>query len=141
MDICVTTPKSEMQNAAKEAEDALRCGGHTQYFRRFATYAGPKVEKGDRVFYVEDGFIRGFAIVDRVTGEEDAWTCDTTGKNYGPGVYVWMRADSWTWIQPIPYIGFQGFRYVKKDGKEILALSLPGAVKIVGGWMDPKPKL
>ena len=60
-DIIVTTPKSEMDNAAKEAADCIRSGGG-YYFRRLPTL--PKeFGLGSKVFYVENGYIRGYAIV------------------------------------------------------------------------------
>ena len=52
-DIIVTTPKSEIANAAREAEDVKRAGGG-MYFRRFPPSMSPDVRPGDRVYYVDD---------------------------------------------------------------------------------------
>ena len=59
MDIIVTTPKTEMNAAAAEAEYIKTVGGG--YYHRFFNTL-PKVSIGDKVFYVENGFITGFAI-------------------------------------------------------------------------------
>jgi hypothetical protein len=58
MDLLVTTPKNRIQEAAEEAERAKREGGY--YFRKFRTR--PQHHRtGERIFYVMDGFIRGYA--------------------------------------------------------------------------------
>jgi hypothetical protein len=145
-DIIVTTPKSEMRNAEREAGDCLRDGGG-EYFR----YMGvrPGCEAGDRIYYVEDGYVRGFAIVARVAHERCPRRCDTTGGWWSAGWYVFMDATSWQWIQPIPMKGFQGWRYARKHiftpselrytGASPFGKEHPLAV-VVGGWRDPRPK-
>lgn len=124
-DLVVTTPKSEMKNSAIEAEEAKQTPG-TKYFRRFKRRPRD-LEIGSRIFYVEDGFVRGFAVVeDIVTGE---MLCSTTGRQWGPGYYAVMPADSWKWIKPIKMTGFRNHR-------EFIA---PPDMQIVGGWLDDKP--
>lgn len=131
--IVITTPKGRAADAAAEAQDAQQHGGETRYFRRFGFGQVPTCQPGDRVFYVENGFVRGFAIVDETTVERYGRECDTTGNWFDPGIYVWMRADSWQWIKPIPLQGFQEFRYTDSD-------RVAGhAVEVVGGWRDPMP--
>lgn len=127
--IIVTTPKSEMSTAAQEARDRIEEGGGV-YFRRFGKE--PRgLDPGVRVFYVEDGHVRGFAVVEEVTEvqEGEHVVCETTGRAWPSGIYAVMRADSWRWVRPIRYRGFQGFRYF--DDSE---------VEIVGGWLDPRPE-
>ena len=135
MDIIVTTPKAEMANAAREAEACKRDGGG-EYFRRFPVDRAPQVLPGDRVYYVEDGAIRGFAVVKRIHATARGMPCATTGRRWPPGVYVFMDATTWKWIRPVPMKGFQGFRY-KTFAR------FPGLqdhhTEIVGGWLDPKP--
>lgn len=123
-DIVVTTPKSEMDNAAAEAAHCIKSGGG-YYFRRLSSL--PQIAKGDRVFYIEDGIVTGFALVDHILTAREPMQCEITGHNYAPGVYVIMRADSWKWIKPIPTRGFQGFRYFKAP------------FEVVGDWKAPKP--
>ena len=124
MDIVVTTPKSEMLNAAAEAAQCLRDeGGY--YFRAFQRLP-TNVQSGCRVYYVENGAVRGFALVERI--EAGRFKCETTGRCWS-GWNLLMRADSWKWIEPIPMRGFQGWRYW--DG--------PAQPKVIGGWKEPKP--
>lgn len=131
-DICVTTPKSEMTNAALEAEQVKQDGGG-RYFRSLANC--PKgLEPGEsRVYYVEDGYIRGYAVVCALHDGIDM-KCDTTGRTWTSqpkGCVVYMNAASWRWIRPIKQHGFQGWRYFNRrdDTEEI------------GGWLDPKPNV
>lgn len=153
MDIIVTTPKSEMANSAREAADCLAAGGG-EYFRRFGMNAtDPNCFPGNRVYYVEDGYVRGFAVVDRIRNYSILVRCATTGRDWPAGFYVIMRADSWHWIAPIPMRGFQGFRYARgwRNGDDHQYLSVPDLqfpmplmrrpVQIVGHWRDPRPEV
>ena len=137
MDIIVTTPKSRMREAAEEAEDCKRAGGG-EYFRRFSRR--PPVEPGDRVYYVEDGYVRGFAVVARLEAHEGL-RCQTTSREWPPGWYVFMDATTWRWIRPIPMKGFQGYRraegYLTRFPNNPLASV--SFVMVIGGWLDPKP--
>jgi hypothetical protein len=143
MDIIVTTPKSEMANAAQEAADA-RSNGGGEYFRRFHEAKAPRLVEGDRVYYVEAGFVRGYCLVIRTVS--GAFTCETTGHRWGPGFYAFMDAESWRWIRPIPMTGFQGFRYVdppRLRGEHKTYLGISTGLCLVleeGGWLDPRPK-
>ena len=125
MDIIVTTPKTEIANAAAEASHVIAQGGG-EYFRYIGPYKPLSTRVGNGIWYVEDGFIRGFAIITRIVCV-DAQQCSTTGREFRPGWYVYSRAESWKWIRPIPMKGFQGWRYY--DG--------PG--EVIGQWRDPRP--
>ncbi len=148
MDIIVTTPKSQMEAAAQEARDCIAAGGG-EYFRRFPRWHAPNVQPGERVYYVEDGYVRGFAVVTRVKDRKWPQECATTGYVWPPGLYVYMAAQSWQWINPIPMQGFQGFRYAFQalafDGKNCgPAIGSGGKlhrIYSVGGWRDPKPEV
>lgn len=130
MDIIVTTPKNKMSEAAQEAEDMKSQGGG-YYFRVFPIKRYPKnLFSGDKVFYVEDGYIRGFCEVSWRGINTSVVMCFTTGKLYPMGYLVLMKADSWKWIKPIPMKGFQGFRYAKDLD-----------IEVVGGWKDARPDL
>lgn len=155
MDIIVTTPRSRMADAAREAADCIAAGGG-EYFRRFPLYLAPDVNIGERVYYVEDGYVRGFAIVGRVANNPRGLRCDTTGQWYPPGFYVFLPADSWKWIHPLPYRGFQGYHYVhyddEPDERMMMQIAVPsidhqgiierrwGHIRIVGHWLDPRPE-
>lgn len=58
-DILVTTPKSKMKEAEREAEYIKKNGGG-YYFRVFKKEPSKGLSVGDRAFYVEDGYIRGY---------------------------------------------------------------------------------
>lgn len=125
-DIIVTTPRREMETAAEEARGCIESGGG-YYFRTF--HHLPKdIEVGSRVFYVEDGYVRGYALVNEINRGD--MRCGTTGRVWD-GNHVIMLANSWTWVRPIPMRGFQGWRYYEP----------PADLKVVGDWLDPKPEV
>jgi len=126
-DILVTTPKKLSDVAEKEAKQCIDSGGGI-YFRTFSKK--PKeLDIGSKIFYVEDGFIRGFGVVFRVDSEDKV--CQTTGKLYRGKCHALINADSWMWINPIPQKGFQGWRYFEA----------PENLELVGNWLDKKPKI
>ena len=128
-DIIVTTPKTQMEIATKEAEDCLvsiRKGDPAHYFRRFLQRP-QGLNVGTRIFYVEDGYVRGFAKVCEVVEAE--MICESTGRKWGRGTHAIMNAKSWKWIKPIKMRGFQGWRY-----------SELGTVQVVGNYLKPKPE-
>jgi hypothetical protein len=125
MDYIVTTPKSEMANSAREAADCIR-DGRGFYLRKLPPQSYRITPGESRLFYVEDGYVRGFGII------EDIWSgqflCETTGRGWGRGNYAVVNCHSWKWIKPIPMRGFQGWRQ----------MTLP--FEVIGGWLDPKPR-
>jgi hypothetical protein len=128
-DIIVTTPKKEIENAALEAKVCREAGGGF-YFRTFSKR--PKGLKfGSRIFYVEDGYIRGYALVSQI--KEGEMQCSVTKKQYGEGYHAIMKADSWTWIKPIAMKGFQGWKP--------MPLEMELNIEIIGGWLDPRPEI
>lgn len=139
MDIIVTTPKTEIASAAKEAADAI--AGKVEYYFRRLSKLPSNLKVGDKVWYIEDGYIRGYAIVSAISNEQGQ-QCNTTNKNYASGVYVWMRCDSWTWIKPIKFKGLQGYCYAVSKNSQ---LSIKGVdnykYDVIGDWKSPKPAL
>ena len=125
-DIIVTTPKNKMEIAEEEACQCIEAGGGF-YFRTFRN-APCHLGIGSRIFYVEDGYVRGFGVVSEIKNGD--MQCGTTGYDWGDGTHAIMQADSWKWIKPIPMKGFQGWRYFKAKG-----------IKVVGNWLDPKPSV
>jgi len=107
MDILVTTPKSAHQLASEEAK-FVEENPDAYWFR---TLRGkPNVQIGDKVYYIDNGEIRGYGIVfDIESGEME---CEATGRLYN-GTHLKQR--KWVWLKkPIPFKGFQGFRYVNR---------------------------
>lgn len=130
MDIIVTTPRSQMANARKEAGACKKEGGG--FYFRYLGYGRPSyVGCGDRIFYVEDGAIRGFALI---AGLRDAkhLRCTITKRQWPEGWYAFMNAKTWKWIVPIPMRGFQGWQHMTDE--------ISKQVKVTGGWLDPKPE-
>jgi hypothetical protein len=128
--IIVTTPVGNSKRAALEAQNSIEAGGG-EYFRRFGGRSFPKrLVVGDRVYYIQNGFVRGFALVSRfeISGGE---TCDISGEQYGSGHYVFMDAKSWQWVTPAPMKGFQGYRYTTNEIDD-----LPS----IGNWQTPQPE-
>jgi len=134
-DIIVTTPKNCIALAAEEARECIE-DGWGEYFRRFSGKCCPvSLKPGVRIFYVMDGYLRGFAEVNRIANIPRCIQCDVSGRWYQPGVYAWMPADTWQWIEPLVMRGFQGYRYlVPGCGVD------PQAIRVVGGWLDPMPE-
>jgi hypothetical protein len=111
MDILVTTPKSEIDTSRKEGESVERDGGY--WFRTFRFR--PKVVPGDKIFFVEDGQIRGYGIIFEVSPLSEAAECDFTGRTWGDqGGYI-VKYNDWHWLKtPVPWKGFQGLRYIDR---------------------------
>ncbi len=114
-DIIVTTPKRCRKQAAREAEQ-IKEWGSGYYYRDYTQQ--PPVKRGSRVYYVEAGYVKGFAEVVRVDCSD--------GHRYR----MLMNAATWQWIVPIPMRGFQGWRYMKIAQQDVV---------IIGDWQDPMP--
>ena|GEM_PF-1691609 len=133
-DIIVTTPKRRMAEAAREAEEIKAAGGGW-YFRDYRAPRIPRVDVGDRVYYVEDGYIRGFCNVIKI---------DSVGYGRRRTVTVYMAATTWKWIRPIPVAPWEVVRsYMYAENFKLYGhragLSREN-VEVVGGWLDPRPK-
>jgi hypothetical protein len=126
--IIVTTPQQKRLQAAQEAQNCIDQGGG-QYFRKFPRGFPKRLNVGDRCYFVQGHYVRGFALVDSLEYLEQQ-TCDTSGQGYGVGHYAFMDARSWQWVTPTLYKGFQGYRYTEAWVDELA---------IVGGWLDPIP--
>ena len=125
--IVVTTPKSEMQNSADEAKECIKQhGGY--YFRKLGKNRPVGIAGGSKIYYVEDGYVRGFGVIASVV--EKSYECEYTNRSWGEGWYAIIPACTWKWIRPIPMRGFQGFRYFNDS-----------SVEVIGEWLDPKPEV
>jgi len=130
MDIIVTTPKSEIANSAREAEEVIRTHSGI-YFRKLPSIPKQIIPGKSRIFYTEENFIRGFCIIHCIANYYDKVYCDVTFRIWPPGHYILMNANTWNWIKPIFYRGFQGFLYYTP----------PPDMIIIGNWLSPKPDL
>ena len=94
-DIIVTTPKNKIGIAEEEARQCIQAG-QGFYFRTFRNK--PKnLGIGSRIFYVEDGYIRGFGTVSEI--RNGSMRCGTTGHDWGEGSHAIMQANTWKWIK------------------------------------------
>ena len=129
-DIILTTPKRLMEQAAEEARwcrEMIEGGGFAYYFRSFRNR--PKeLGIGSRIYYIEDGFIRGFGTTESVA--EGDMFCEVSQKSWGDGYHAIMPAQNWKWIDPIVRKGSQGWSYFRTPRSEIT---------IVGDWLTSKP--
>lgn len=125
--ILVTTPKSEIENSALEAAECIKNGGGF-YLRKLGKNKPQELDIGSKIYYVEDGYIRGYGVVAFVVQKNHK--CETTEKEWGESWYAIISANSWTWIKPIQMQGFQGYRYFEDS-----------RVEIVGNWLDSKPEI
>lgn len=114
MDILVTTPKSAGETARQEAEEIEQYGGY--YFRTFH-YRPTNLNVGDRIYFVERGYIRGFGIIFAIESiNKKAIKCSTTGISWGKLGDTVVKYREWHWLDvPIPHRGFQGFQYVQNN--------------------------
>jgi len=108
MDILVTTPKSEIDNSRKEGKAVEQAGGY--WFRTFKFK--PKVEIGDKIYFVENGLIKGYGIIFQVSDTYEE-ICDITDRVW-KGEWV-VKYDNWHWLKTqIQFKGFQGIRYIER---------------------------
>lgn len=141
MDIIVMIPTSKTAEAAliSRQRGAIAAGGGSAVadFRRFPANCALTVTCGERVYYIEDDYIRGFALISRVVLSQRGYGCQATGCWSPPGIYLFMDATTWRWIRPIPMMGFQGFRYAhecfERDDIE------PDEIEIIGSWPEVCP--
>ena len=125
--IIVTTPKSEMENSALEASECIKNNGGF-YLRKLGKNRPKGLDIGSKIYYIEDGYLRGFGVVASVVQKDHKY--ETTGRQWGDGWYAIISANTWQWIKPIKMQGFQGFRYFDDSG-----------VEIIGNWLDSKPEI
>lgn len=111
VDIIVTTPKFDATDMKQEVEFAQNNPG--SYFVRTLSSRPKHLNVGDKVWYVQNGLITGYAIVSKIDNHSK-FKCEVTGK-VRSGCQVWMKADTWVDVQPRSMKGFQGFRYYKSD--------------------------
>ena len=111
MDILVTTPKSEIDNAKVEG-DLVKAGGGF-FFRTF--HFRPKVELQDKIYFVENGEITGYGIIIGIENLTEATKCDATGRSWGNAGDWIIKYNDWHWLkEKIKMTGFQGLRYVDR---------------------------
>jgi hypothetical protein len=110
VNIIVTWPKAErtlrsyLDELAKARAEGLEIN--------FRVASAPKeVNPGDRCYLVYAGFVRGWNLVKGVRRRSDVID-PTTNMQMPSGIYVVRAPLYYPWLgDPMPYRGFQGFRY------------------------------
>lgn len=111
MNILLTTPIIKKNIAKIEAENVKKNGGY--FFRTF--HFQPKCSIGDKIYFVDDGLIKGYGIIFEISQIKDHIKCSTTGIKYGKvGDWV-IKYDNWHWLPiPVQWKGFMGIRYIER---------------------------
>lgn len=134
MDVVVTIPAAQHEHWERFRKvflDWIRSGHDGYYFWQF--HGKPKsLGVGDRIYYTHCGFVVGFNIVADLAEETEGITSWPDGHHFPPGWYATMLVDTWRWIEPITMRGFQGFRYFRRDRRDVV---------IIGSWLDPMPEI
>ena len=111
MDILVTTPKSEIETSKKEGDTVEEYGGY--WFRTFRYK--PKVENGDKIYFVENGQVKGYGIVFEISQIKEGEKCELTERSWGQPNHWVIKYNNWNWIDtPFDFKGFQGIRYIDR---------------------------
>lgn len=107
-DLLVTTPKSEIDNSKLEGELVEAEGGY--WFRTYKFM--PKILSGQKIYFVENGFIKGYGIVLEVAPIKSTFIkCDVTERKWF-GSWI-LKYNDWHWLKkPVPHKGFQGILYL-----------------------------
>lgn len=107
LDILITTPKSEIENSKRE------CKNYDTWFRTFKYK--PNTEIGDKIYFTENGLIKGYGIIKEIYQSVEGEQCEETKRFWGkPGYWVIVFSD-WHWLKsPVPFKGFQGIRYIDR---------------------------
>jgi hypothetical protein len=102
-DIIITLPKTVLWEDYQKELDETAKGGTIN----FKVSNFPKVQRGDKCYITHNGFVKGFMLISALA--EKDFTCTTTGKRW-KGKFI-ERSGEFFPINPVPYKGFQGFRY------------------------------
>ena len=120
-DLVITMPEAVVRSVLAAPEDVF-------FFHRTGRGRPRWHEVHDRVFFVWSGFVRGYGRTHSI--KRLGTTVSLDGKRFKPGWYLKIYPDSWRWIEPIPMVGFQGFRYSRFEEQDI---------SVLGTWRDEQP--
>lgn len=106
-DWVITVPKTVRWSDYEKELQAVASGEDALNFR--LPYKPKGIAEGDRCFVVYDGYVRGWMRVVGCEERSQGFTCQTTGVEWRPGVYV-QRSGAFHKVEPVPYKGFRGIR-------------------------------
>lgn len=108
--LCITVPKSTLwSDYEKELEDVK--DGRLMLNFKVPTYP-KKVKEGDRCYVVHNGFIKGWMTITGIIDRSSGFDCQTTGRQWGSGIYVCRSGEFHYLSKEVPMKGFQGYRYI-----------------------------
>jgi len=102
-DIIITIPKSIKWEDYQHELNAAENGE----ILNFKVNSFPKTAIGNKCYICHNGFIHGYHIISGMSEKE--FQCTTTG-NLWKGKFI-ERTGKFYKIDPIPMIGFRGFKY------------------------------
>lgn len=115
MDIVITIPKSiKWEDYLKELK-AVESGEQTMFFK--VPTLPKKANVGDRCYLCHNGLVIGYMNITWM-GVMSEFTCTTTIHVWPEGNYI-GRSGKFTYIKPIPYKGFQGYRYAPQEWRQL----------------------
>lgn len=112
-DIIITIAKDKIKEEALKVVKSLKSLGREEYYRQYSLNKQPPVRFGDKVFILEDGYVRGFFVVQEV--RRRSFPVIGTADQKDEYSRVIFDVLSWQSIVPIPMNGFPGFKYVLDD--------------------------
>jgi hypothetical protein len=126
MDIIVTIPKNRIEDVLHEEAytEKLMAEGQAMEYCWHVSQVPRKIKAGDRVFFIENGWIRSFHMYIGVT--QNPTVCMSVG-----GKMVQREFKGWALLLDpiiyhlakwIPYKGFQGMRYVDFQDEQLEVL-------------------
>jgi hypothetical protein len=92
----------------------------------------PNIRNGDKIFFVEDGQVRGYGTIFDLYMFDDAELCEIIGGPWGKAGDWVVCYNDWHWLEkPVQMKGFQGFRYVSRMPDDVQKkLTRPSSTKV-----------
>lgn len=115
MDIVITIPKSIKWTDYQMELKAVESSEQTMFFK--VPTLPKKANVGDRCYLCHNGLVVGYMNITWM-GIMSEFTCTTTIQVWPAGHYI-GRSGKFTYIKPIPYKGFQGYRYAPQEWRQL----------------------
>ena len=115
MDIVITIPKSIKWEDYQKELKTVESGEQTMFFK--VPTLPKKANVGDRCYLCHNGLVIGYMNITWM-GIMSEFTCTTTIHVWPKGNYI-GRSGKFTYIKPIPYKGFQGYRYAPQEWRQL----------------------
>lgn len=108
MDIIITVPQTIPWEEYEKELKTVRDESQQMFFK--VPFLPKKTNVGDRCYVCYRGAVLGYMFISHL-GYINGFQCTTTNEQWDDGYYI-GRTGKFHWlVDPIPYKGFQGFRY------------------------------